>query len=149
MTIDKAWVSDATGARNEATVALDADRERATFTLARPVAPEGGEARVLIDKTYEDAASYRVDGGGREIVFTRPLGIKRNAVVLPAGYLADRYLRTRLIAVVLASWGAISGLNAIVRSFFTAGECYPVAATRARWWSSSPKRALRTCILLK
>lgn len=39
-------------------------------------------------------------------------------VVLPAGYLADRYLRTRLIAVVLASWGAISGLNAIVRSFW-------------------------------
>ncbi len=39
-------------------------------------------------------------------------------VVLPAGYLADRYRRTRLIAVVLASWGAISGLNAIVRSFW-------------------------------
>lgn len=39
-------------------------------------------------------------------------------VVLPAGYLADRYRRTRIIAVVLASWGAISGLNALVRNFW-------------------------------
>jgi MFS family permease len=39
-------------------------------------------------------------------------------VVLPAGYLADRYTRTKIIAVVLASWGAISGLNALVRSFW-------------------------------
>jgi hypothetical protein len=52
-------------------------------TLARPVAREG-EARILIDKTYYDTTSYRVLGD--TIVFTRPLGIKRNAVVLPAGY---------------------------------------------------------------
>jgi hypothetical protein len=52
--------------------------------LARPVPADGGEARVLIDKTYEDAASYFVRGD--TIVFTRPLGIKRNAVVLPKGY---------------------------------------------------------------
>jgi len=39
-------------------------------------------------------------------------------VVLPAGYLADRYARTKIIAVVLASWGLISGLNALVRSFW-------------------------------
>lgn len=52
--------------------------------LARPVPTDGGEARVLIDKTYEDAASYftRAD----TIVFTRPLGIKRNSVILPKGY---------------------------------------------------------------
>ena len=37
--------------------------------------------------------------------------------VLPAGYLADRYRRTRIIAIVLASWGAISALNAAVTSF--------------------------------
>ena len=53
-------------------------------TLARPV-PAGGGGRILIDKTYEDAKSYRVEAGG-EIVFDRPLGIKRDAVVLPAGY---------------------------------------------------------------
>jgi MFS family permease len=39
-------------------------------------------------------------------------------VVLPAGYMADRHLRTKIIAVVLASWGLISGLNALVRSFW-------------------------------
>jgi hypothetical protein len=51
--------------------------------LARPV-PEGGEARIRIIKTYKDAKSYYRDGDA--IVFDRPLGIKRNAVVLPAGY---------------------------------------------------------------
>ena len=53
-------------------------------TLARPVPPGGGEARLLIDKTYADAASYHTDGDA--LVFERSLGIKRNAVVLPAGY---------------------------------------------------------------
>lgn len=52
-------------------------------TLARPV-PVGGVARIVIDKTYEDAASYRIEGD--EIVFDRSLGVKRNAVVLPQGY---------------------------------------------------------------
>ena len=53
-------------------------------TLARPVPPSGGEGRILIDKTYEDRKSYHQDGD--LIVFDRPLGIDRNAVVLPAGY---------------------------------------------------------------
>jgi hypothetical protein len=53
--------------------------------LARPVSPRGGEARVLIDKTYSDPKSYFTTSAG-EIVFDRPLGVKRNAVVLPAGY---------------------------------------------------------------
>ena len=52
-------------------------------TLARPVAPGGG-GRILIDKTYEDARSYHLVGDAIE--FDRPLGIKRNAVVLPPGY---------------------------------------------------------------
>ena len=62
----------------------DSTQEYIRVTLARPVAGDGGEARVLIDKTYEDAKSYFVDGD--DIVFNRPLGIKRNAVVLPNGY---------------------------------------------------------------
>jgi MFS family permease len=37
--------------------------------------------------------------------------------VLPAGYLADRYRRTRIIAFVMASWGAISALNAVVTGY--------------------------------
>jgi hypothetical protein len=52
-------------------------------TLARPV-PEHGLGRVLIVKTYQDAKSYYLDG--KTLVFSRPLGIKRNKVVLPAGY---------------------------------------------------------------
>ena len=52
--------------------------------LSHPVPPDGGEARVLILKTYEDSLSYFRRGD--TIVFTRPLGIKRNAVVLPKGY---------------------------------------------------------------
>ena len=51
--------------------------------LARPV-PQGGEGRIRIIKTYKDPKSYFRDGNA--IVFDRPLGIKRNAVVLPPGY---------------------------------------------------------------
>jgi len=61
----------------------DADTSFIKITLARPVPPEG-QGRVLILKTYKDAKSYfREDDA---IVFNRPLGIKRNAIVLPAGY---------------------------------------------------------------
>jgi hypothetical protein len=52
--------------------------------LPHPVPPEGG-VRLLIEKTYEDAKSYSRKGPDR-IVFARTLGIRRNAVVLPAGY---------------------------------------------------------------
>lgn len=51
--------------------------------LARPV-PADGQARVLIDKTYYDPKSYYEENG--VLVFSRPLGIKRNAIVLPLGY---------------------------------------------------------------
>jgi hypothetical protein len=56
-------------------------------TLAHPVPAGGGGARLLIEKTYLDAASYRQEGVS--IVFDRPLGIKRDAVVLPAGYVLE------------------------------------------------------------
>ena len=42
---------------------------------------------MLINKTYEDAASYFMRGD--TIVFTRPLGIKRNSVVVAEGIRAD------------------------------------------------------------
>jgi len=64
----------------EADVASDYIR----VELSHPVPTGGGEARMRILKTYEDAKSYHVDGG--VITFDRPLGIKKNAVVLPAGY---------------------------------------------------------------
>ncbi len=71
-------VARAGGVRN-----ADTAQQYIRVTLARPVPPDG-EGRVLIDKTYEDARSYYVEGS--DIVFTRPLGIKRNAIVLPRGY---------------------------------------------------------------
>jgi hypothetical protein len=52
-------------------------------TLAHPV-PKGGEARVRIFKTYMDAASYTADG--KDLTFERSFGIKRNVIVLPAGF---------------------------------------------------------------
>jgi len=51
--------------------------------LPGPV-PKGGETRIRIFKTYTDAPSYTLSDG--QLVFTRPLGIKRNVVVLPKGW---------------------------------------------------------------
>ena len=64
----------------------DADPEERYIAvqLPRRVPADGGEVRLLIEKTYQDAKSYVVEA--EEVVFTRSLGIKRNAVVLPPGY---------------------------------------------------------------
>jgi hypothetical protein len=70
-------------ARADGHPTADLDAEWIKVHLARPV-PQGGEARVLIDKTYKDAKSYYRQGDA--IVFDRSLGIRRNSVVLPAGY---------------------------------------------------------------
>jgi len=61
----------------------DLDTHYIQVQLARPVPPEG-EARIRILKTYKDPKSYYREGDA--IVFNRGLGIKRNAVVLPANY---------------------------------------------------------------
>jgi hypothetical protein len=63
----------------------DADPEThyIKVTLGRPV-PDRGQGRVVIVKTYQDAKSYYLDG--KTLVFNRPLGVKRNKIVLPAGY---------------------------------------------------------------
>jgi hypothetical protein len=67
--------------------ALMRDADPATHyirvTLARPV-PGNGGGRLVIVKTYKDAKSYYLDG--KTLVFNRPLGVRRNKVVLPAGY---------------------------------------------------------------
>lgn len=63
--------------------AADVATDYIRVTLARPV-PEHGQARLVIMKTYKDPKSYFTEGAG--IVFNRPLGIKRNKVVLPPGY---------------------------------------------------------------
>ncbi len=59
------------------------DAEFLRVTLAHPV-PKGAESRIRIYKTYTDAPSYYETPTG--FVFDRPLGIKRNVVILPKGY---------------------------------------------------------------
>ena len=74
---------DGMAARDGGFARADTGTRYIRVELTRPV-PKDGVQRVLIDKTYLDSASYFVQGS--EIVFRRSLGIKRNAVVLPAGY---------------------------------------------------------------
>src|SRR5262249_40674991 len=61
----------------------DADTNYIKVTLARPV-PQHGGARLVIVKTYRDARSYHSEG--KAVVFDRPLGVRRNRIVLPPGY---------------------------------------------------------------
>jgi hypothetical protein len=78
-------VVSGTDARKDPLMAdADTDTNYIKVTLARPV-PENGQGRILILKTYQDEKSYHADGSNG-LVFDRPLGIKRNKVVLPAGY---------------------------------------------------------------
>jgi hypothetical protein len=62
----------------------DAAVDYIKVTLARPVPEHDGQGRIVILKTYKDPKSYYLDG--KTLVFDRPLGVKRNKVVLPPGY---------------------------------------------------------------
>lgn len=99
--------------------------------LARPV-PIGGGARVRIDKTYVDTASYRAEPGG--IVFTRSLGIARNSVVLPAGF--------ELVSVNVPSQVNVEGDGRIRVSFMNAGRQALTYTVRARPLPDAATRAL-------
>jgi hypothetical protein len=81
--LEFAVVSGAEAKKDPLMAKADEGTDYIKVTLARPV-PENGQGRVAIGKTYKDAKSYYVDG--KTIVFNRPLGIRRNKVVLPAGY---------------------------------------------------------------
>ena len=70
-------------ARRTGLADADAGTRYIRIALARPV-PPGGQARIRIDKTYRDPKSYFREGD--IIVFDRSLGIRRNTVVLPAGF---------------------------------------------------------------
>ncbi len=59
------------------------DAEYLRVKLTKPV-PKGAETRIRIYKTYTDPPSYSEKDD--TLVFDRPLGIKRNVVVLPKGY---------------------------------------------------------------
>ena len=76
-------VVDGATARAAGEKSADLDTRYIRVELPRPV-PSGGELRLRIDKTYRDPKSYFTEG--ERIVFSRSLGVRRNAVVLPRGY---------------------------------------------------------------
>ena len=81
-----AVVSGAEARKDSLMPHADPDTDYIRITLARPV-PEHGQGRVIILKTYKDAKSYFADPQRPgAIVFNRPLGIRRNKIVLPPGY---------------------------------------------------------------
>ena len=73
-----------TEARTSGLADADPQTDYIRIHLARPVPSDGGQARLRIVKTYKDPASYFREGD--QIVFKRGLGIRRNVVILPAGY---------------------------------------------------------------
>jgi hypothetical protein len=121
----------------------DVDTNFIKISLARPV-PQDGQGRVLILKTYKDAKSYY--SSGDTIVFNRPLGIKRNKVVLPAGY---ELIGCNVPSQVLSESDgrvSINFINAgsgeaplILRAKLgaqTGPSAVPHAATQAKSWES-------------
>ncbi len=108
-------------ARAEGHPTADLETEWIKVHLARPV-PANGQARVLIDKTYEDAASYRRDGDA--IVFERSLGIRRNSVVLPAGF--------RLVSCNVPSQILVTDDGRVMVSFMNPGPGAAALVLRAK-----------------
>ena len=112
-------------------------------TLARPV-PENGQGRVVIVKTYKDAKSYYVDG--KTIVFNRPLGIRRNKVVLPAGYevvglTVPSQIRTEkdgriAISFMHAGTGEAPLVLKAVKDAQTGAAAMPKELTKEKSWES-------------
>jgi hypothetical protein len=121
----------------------DLDTNYIKVTLARPV-PTNGRGRLLIIKTYEDAKSYFVDG--KTIVFDRPLGVRRNKVVLPPGYevvglTVPSQLLTESDGRISISFMNNNGGPAplVIRATKTAqtgAAAAPKAATKQRSWES-------------
>lgn len=121
----------------------DADTNYIRISLARPVPPEG-QGRVLILKTYKDAKSYYREGDA--IVFNRPLGIKRNKIVLPVGYelvacnVPSQVLPEPDGRIAISFQNASSGeAPLIVRAKLgaqTGPPAAPRSATQARSWES-------------
>ncbi len=110
----------------------DETSEYIRVDLTRAV-PANGRGRLLIDKTYIDAESYFSEGG--EITFTRTLGVKRNAVVLPDGY--------ELVSVNYPSQVTLRDDGRLELSFINpgaAGVPYEVKAKPIEGRERAPKR---------
>jgi hypothetical protein len=121
----------------------DAATEYIRVTLARPV-PQNGQARLLIVKTYKDPKSYYLDG--KSLVFDRPLGVRRNKVVLPAGYevtgvSVPAQIRTEkdgrlAVSFMHAGAGAAPLVIHAVKDAQLGAAALPKAAGRERSWES-------------
>jgi hypothetical protein len=121
----------------------DAETSYIKVRLARPV-PEHGEGRLLILKTYRDEKSYFRDG--EAIVFSRPLGVPRNKVVLPAGYeLVGLNVPSQIltqpdgrvaISFMHAGAGEAPLVMRAVRDAQTGAGAVPRAASTQRSWES-------------
>jgi hypothetical protein len=121
----------------------DLDTDYIKVTLARPV-PKNGQARLVIIKTYEDRKSYYVDG--KTIVFDRPLGIRRNKVVLPPGYeVVGLTVPSQIItegdgrigiSFVNGTEGQAPLVLRAARGARTGAAAAPKAATQQRSWES-------------
>jgi hypothetical protein len=136
-------VSGADARKDPLMADADLDMSYIKVTLARPV-PTNGQGRIVIIKTYEDAKSYYLDG--KTIVFDRPLGVRRNKVVLPAGYevvglTVPSQLLTESDGRIAISFMNNNGGPAplVVRATKTAqtgAAAVPKAATKQRSWES-------------
>ncbi|MDQ2919464.1 MAG: hypothetical protein M3R10_06265 [Verrucomicrobiota bacterium] len=135
------------GAQAKESGLADADRESdyIRVQLARPVPADGGQARIRIIKTYKDAKSYR--GEGDAIVFDRPLGIRRNAVVLPSGYrLTECNVPSQILSepdgrIRISFMHQAPGQAALVLKATTGADATkPRALTDARSWEPPPAK---------
>ena len=116
--------------------------------LARPIPRDGGQARLRIVKTYKDPKSYYRDGDG--IVFDRPLGIRRNSVVLPAGYrLTDCNVPSQVLSepdgrVMISFMHQAPGPAALVvkakPGALTGAAAAPKPLSNARSWEAPPSQ---------
>jgi hypothetical protein len=121
----------------------DADSNFIKISLARPV-PAEGQGRVLILKTYKDAKSYYREGDA--IVFNRPLGIRRNKIVLPPGYglvacnVPSQVLQEADGRIAISFLNPSSGEAPLILRAKLGAQTGPAAAphptTQARSWES-------------
>jgi hypothetical protein len=136
-------VSGADARRDPLMPDADLDTDYIKVTLARPV-PANGQARLVILKTYEDRKSFYADD--KTIVFDRPLGIRRNKVVLPAGYevvgltvpsqiLTESDGRIS-ISFVNGTEGEAPLMLSAAKGARTGAAAAPKAATQQRSWES-------------
>lgn len=121
----------------------DLDTNYIKVTLPRPV-PLHGQGRMIIIKTYKDPKSYYV--AGNAIVFDRPLGVRRNKIVLPLGYevtgltVPSQILTEKDGRIAVSFLHAGSGAAPLVlhatNTAQTGAGALPKVLTAARSWES-------------